>query len=85
MADQQTLRQSRRRALENEVSRFKQLIDEKRSVIDGYEAQLTAYNGQMKLVQEEIAQQAALFEKNLAQISGLTSKGAARPNFPARS
>ncbi|WDR06235.1 HlyD family type I secretion periplasmic adaptor subunit [Devosia rhodophyticola] len=65
MADQQNLRQSRRKALETEVARFSQLIDEKRAVIKGYEAQLEAYNGQLKLVQEEITQQAALFEKKL--------------------
>lgn len=65
LANQQQLRQSRKLSLENAVARLDELIAEKGSVIDGYKAQLEAYNDQMKVLQEELTQLTALFDKNL--------------------
>src|SRR5690606_13608931 len=63
--DQQRLRQSRKQSLENAVARLDELIAEKGSVIDGYKAQLEAYNDQMTVIQEELTQLTELFDKNL--------------------
>lgn len=65
MGDQQRLRQSRKTSLESEVSRLDELIDEKGSVIDGYNAQVKAYEGQLAVVNEELTQLTTLFNKEL--------------------
>lgn len=65
MAEQQSLRLSRAKSLESEVARLKELIGEKQSVIEGYQAQLEAYTSQMNLVRDEVAQQTDLFSKEL--------------------
>ncbi len=65
LGDQQRLRQSRKQSLENAVARLDELIAEKGSVIDGYKAQLEAYNDQMTVIQEELTQLTELFDKNL--------------------
>lgn len=65
LANQQQLRQSRKLSLENAVARLNELIAEKSSVIDGYKAQLDAYNEQMGVIEEELTQLTALFDKNL--------------------
>lgn len=71
MGDQERLRQSRKQSLESEVARLNELIDEKRSVIDGYKAQSAAYERQMTVVQEELAQLAILRGKELVSIQRL--------------
>lgn len=71
MVDQQRLRLSRKQSLESEVARLNELIDEKRSVIDGYKAQLAAYDSQMKVVQEELAQLTILRGKELVSTQRL--------------
>lgn len=65
MGDQQSLRQSRAKSLDSEVARLNELIGEKRSVIDGYKAQLEAYSSQMALVHDDVTQQTSLFAKEL--------------------
>lgn len=65
MGDQERLRQSRKLSLESEVARLNELIEEKRSVIDGYEAQSAAYDNQVRVVREELAQLTILRGKEL--------------------
>lgn len=65
MGDQQGLRQSRKLSLENAVARFKEMITEKRSLIEGYQAQLAAYEQQLVVVREELGQLQTLHGKEL--------------------
>ncbi|RYE59818.1 MAG: HlyD family type I secretion periplasmic adaptor subunit [Hyphomicrobiales bacterium] len=65
MADQERLRHSRQVSMESEVSRLKQLVEEKQALIDGYNAQLEALDSQVVVVREEVGQLTTLRGKEL--------------------
>lgn len=65
MTVQQGLRESRKLSLESKVARLNELIAEKGSVIEGYKGQATAYEQQMSVVREELAQLETLHGKEL--------------------
>jgi HlyD family secretion protein len=65
MGQQQRLRQSRKVSMENEVARINQLVEEKHSLINGYTAQLSAYNDQLAVVRDELKQLTTLHSQEL--------------------
>ena len=65
MGQQQRLRQSRKVSMENEVARITQLVQEKESLIDGYNAQVSAYNDQLAVVRDELKQLTTLHSQEL--------------------
>ncbi|MET3899009.1 HlyD family secretion protein [Devosia sp. UYZn731] len=65
MGQQQRLRQSRKLSMENQVARINQLVEEKHSLIDGYTAQLSAYNDQLAVVRDELKQLTTLHSQEL--------------------
>ncbi len=71
MGEQQRLRQSRKISLESSVARFQELIAEKRSLIEGHQAQLQAYEKQRAVVEEELAQLTTLHSKELVSAQRL--------------
>ncbi|MET3926556.1 HlyD family type I secretion periplasmic adaptor subunit [Devosia sp. 2618] len=71
MAVQQGLRESRKLSLESKVARLNELIAEKGSVIEGYKAQAAAYDSQISVVREELAQLETLHGKELVSAQRL--------------
>ena len=65
MGQQQRLRQSRKVSMENEVARISQLVEEKQSLIDGYNAQVSAYDDQLAVVRDELKQLTTLHTQEL--------------------
>jgi HlyD family secretion protein len=65
MGQQQRLRQSRKVSMENQVARLTQQVQEKHSLIDGYNAQLSAYNDQLVVVRDELTQLSTLHTQEL--------------------
>lgn len=65
LSDQQNLLHSQEQSLDNKLARIKQLVEEKNSLIEGYQAQVVALESQIAVVQEQLAQLSTLREKEL--------------------